>query len=150
MNSQTLNIAIGVSVSIAALFVGYLGYLVYRNRHPPLQTARVRPLWQRRALIFVEFFLLELIGVLFTVFAVLDLESYRAELQSGRTRGAFQRDSLDSIRIAFYILVPLKYAIVALTLYIHFRDRSLPLRVSQKCNGYLVRCAAAVCVRVVS
>ena len=107
------NAAIVIAGVIVLMFAAFLGYLHYRNKHPPPATpAKPRPVWlevsgclspfcrvlrfvdslftaqtAQKLIVFVEYFLIELIGIVFTVFAVIDLESVRESATKRGKRG---------------------------------------------------------------
>jgi hypothetical protein len=139
---ETIGASAGVFVGIVLLFGAYLGFLHYRNQHGGVSRSVAPPRTMRLKFAvfvfrrFVAHLLIELIGVLFVVLAIVDLESYNAEVEASPPAG-WQRSELHNIRIAFYAFQSIKYALVVFALLVEFKYRDLPVRLALKANGFL-------------
>eukprot|EP01113_Clastostelium_recurvatum_P047467 TRINITY_DN846_c0_g1_i5.p1 TRINITY_DN846_c0_g1~~TRINITY_DN846_c0_g1_i5.p1 ORF type:complete len:453 (-),score=78.73 TRINITY_DN846_c0_g1_i5:127-1485(-) len=115
----TLVLGIGISVVLLAIF-GLLGYLWYRNRHPPpINTAKLQPrhIVLRVIIFFFKEIFLELVGLVFFIMGVVNFQLPPSAWCM--TNGVCL--DVRQIAIAFYIFGALKYALLIFEIVIgHF------------------------------
>lgn len=138
---ETIGVAGGVFAVVVLAFVAYLAFLHWRNLNPAKSITPSSPRWARVLHVFQRFvahLLIELIGLVFVIVAIIDLETYNAFVESSPP-GGWSRDELHNIRIAFYFFQAAKYALLVFTLVVEFRpaSRHWPVQLAIKSRGWV-------------
>jgi len=115
-------VAAVVVVFTFLLFAGLFAYLHYRNKHPPPPEKKEHhPLWYRVIEVFVKDFLLEIIGLVMTVYTIL---------------GFYQNDwgdlQMNQTFIAFYIFMSLKYALLIVEVLLEYKFEEIDDKITYK------------------